>query len=100
MRGLRDKVIIVTGGAGGIGAALCQRFAEEGAKVAVCDIRLDAARALVDEIVKDGRIACAYGPDITDEVAVKENRCAGRGGGWSRGRPRQQCRSQPSRSLR
>ena len=57
MRGLRDKVIIVTGGAGGIGAALCQRFAEEGAKVAVCDIRLDAARALVDEIVKDGRIA-------------------------------------------
>ena len=72
MRGLRDKVIIVTGGAGGIGAALCQRFAEEGAKVAVCDIRLDAARALVDEIVKDGRIACAYGPDITDEVAVKK----------------------------
>ena len=38
MRGLRDKVVIVTGGAGGIGAATVQRFREEGAKVAVFDL--------------------------------------------------------------
>ena len=38
MRGLRNKVVIVTGGAAGIGAAICERFKEEGAKVAVFDL--------------------------------------------------------------
>jgi 2-hydroxycyclohexanecarboxyl-CoA dehydrogenase len=39
MRGLRNKVVIVTGGASGIGAAVCERFREEGSKVAVFDLR-------------------------------------------------------------
>ena len=34
MKGLKDKVMIVTGGAGGIGSC-CRRLAEEGAKVAI-----------------------------------------------------------------
>jgi len=38
MRGLRDKVVIVTGGASGIGAAVVARFKEEGSKVAVFDL--------------------------------------------------------------
>ncbi|MSQ88422.1 MAG: SDR family oxidoreductase [Betaproteobacteria bacterium] len=38
MKGLRGKVVIVTGGAGGIGAAVCARFREEGSKVAVFDL--------------------------------------------------------------
>ena len=38
MRGLRNKVVIVTGGASGIGAAICERFREEGSRVAVFDI--------------------------------------------------------------
>jgi 2-hydroxycyclohexanecarboxyl-CoA dehydrogenase len=40
MRGLKDKVVIVTGGAGGIGSAVCARFKEEGSKVAVFDLSL------------------------------------------------------------
>jgi 2-hydroxycyclohexanecarboxyl-CoA dehydrogenase len=43
MRGLSEKIVIVTGGGGGIGTATCQRFAEEGAKVAVFDINREAA---------------------------------------------------------
>ena len=38
MRGIKDKVAVVTGGAGGIGAAICHRFGEEGTIVAVYDI--------------------------------------------------------------
>jgi NAD(P)-dependent dehydrogenase (short-subunit alcohol dehydrogenase family) len=48
---LRDKVVIVTGGASGIGAALSRRFAAEGARaVVVADLQADAAQAVADEI--------------------------------------------------
>jgi NAD(P)-dependent dehydrogenase (short-subunit alcohol dehydrogenase family) len=50
MRGLRDKVVIVAGGATGIGAATCRRLAEEGAKVVVGDINADAAKATAEAI--------------------------------------------------
>jgi 2-hydroxycyclohexanecarboxyl-CoA dehydrogenase len=39
MKGLRNKVVIVTGGASGIGAAVCERFRDEGAQVAVFDLQ-------------------------------------------------------------
>jgi NAD(P)-dependent dehydrogenase (short-subunit alcohol dehydrogenase family) len=48
---LPDKVVVVTGGAGGIGRALCRRFAAEGAKiVVVADVNGDAAREVATEI--------------------------------------------------
>jgi NAD(P)-dependent dehydrogenase (short-subunit alcohol dehydrogenase family) len=45
MRGLNNKVIIVAGGATGIGAATCRRLADEGAHVVVGDINAGAAEA-------------------------------------------------------
>ncbi|MEM7359627.1 MAG: SDR family oxidoreductase [Pseudomonadota bacterium] len=47
---LQNKVVVVTGGAGGIGSALCRLFAERGAKVVVSDLDLAAAQALADSI--------------------------------------------------
>ena len=48
---VKDKVVIVTGGANGIGRALCRRFAAEGARgVVVADIDADGARTVADSI--------------------------------------------------
>jgi 2-hydroxycyclohexanecarboxyl-CoA dehydrogenase len=67
MRGLSGKAAIVTGGAGGIGSAICRRLAAEGARVGVFDLRADAAKALATEI---GREASAHAVDVTDHAAV------------------------------
>jgi NAD(P)-dependent dehydrogenase (short-subunit alcohol dehydrogenase family) len=48
---VRDKVVVVTGGASGIGKALCVRFASEGARaIVVADINVKGAKAVADTI--------------------------------------------------
>lgn len=64
------KTVIVTGGGAGIGAALCRRFAAEGAAVAVLDRDRDAAATTADALVADGASAIAIGADITERAAV------------------------------
>ena len=54
---LKDKVAIVTGAANGIGKAISELFAEEGAWVLVSDIEDEAGKATVDEIRKKGGAA-------------------------------------------
>lgn len=69
MRGLKDKVVIVTGGAGGMGSAICRRFVEEGARVAIFDCAGDGAEKLRDAL---GRDRChAEALDISDYDAVE-----------------------------
>ena len=58
MRGLKDRTVIVTGGGNGIGAAVCRRFGEEGAKVAIWDIDKDAACARAEEVRAAGGREC------------------------------------------
>lgn len=70
MHQLKDKTVIVTGGAGGIGSATCRRFASEGAKVAVFDMNLEAAQQVAHAIQAQGGVAVAFKCDITDRVAV------------------------------
>ena len=71
MRGLNDKVVIITGGGGGIGTATCKRFSKEGAKVAVWDINAEAAETTAKSANDAGGIAQAFTCDITDFNAVK-----------------------------
>jgi NAD(P)-dependent dehydrogenase (short-subunit alcohol dehydrogenase family) len=68
---LHEKVVIVTGAAGGIGATCVRRFAEEGARVVVADIVGDAAKVVAEEIVADGGDAIAVTVDVSDEDAVE-----------------------------
>ncbi len=71
MRGLKDKVAIITGGGGGIGGATCKRFGDEGAKVAVWDVNTDAAEATASAITAAGGTARAFTCDIADYAAVQ-----------------------------
>lgn len=70
MERFKNRTVIITGGAGGIGGATCRRFAAEGARVAVFDINLEAAQKVADEINVSGGSAAAFKCDITDRVAV------------------------------
>jgi len=65
-RRLVDKVAVVTGGASGIGRAMCERFAAEGAKVAVADLDQAAGAALAQAL--DGMFVEV---DVTSAVAVE-----------------------------
>jgi 2-hydroxycyclohexanecarboxyl-CoA dehydrogenase len=64
------KVVLVTGGGGGIGGALCRGFAAEGAAVAVLDRSFPAAAAVADGITRAGGRALAVECDITDRTSV------------------------------
>ena len=71
MSPLTNRIAIVTGGARGLGAAICLRLAREGATVAVADIRLSGAEEVARAIgAETDRRALAVSVDVTDEAQV------------------------------
>jgi 3-oxoacyl-[acyl-carrier protein] reductase len=65
---LKDKIALVTGGAAGIGRATAERFADEGAKVVICDVNETAGQAVAGNLGADSRF---YQVDISNRAAVQ-----------------------------
>ena len=67
---LKDKVVVVTGGAGGIGSALCRRFAAEGARaVVVSDLDGEGATKVAADLPEGVGIAIAANVAVEADVA-------------------------------
>lgn len=66
----KDKVVLVTGGASGLGRASATSFAKEGAKIAILDIDPANGAKVVDEIKALGREAALFVCDMTNPGAV------------------------------
>jgi 3-oxoacyl-[acyl-carrier protein] reductase len=68
---INNKIAIVTGGGGGIGGAIADRFAREGAKIAVADIDSNAAKAQTARLAGKGADAVAITADVTQKESVR-----------------------------
>lgn len=71
---LSGKVAVVTGGGGVLCSGFSKTLAAAGAKVAVCDLRKEAAQAVADEIVASGGVAIAVGMNVLDADSVRAAR--------------------------
>ena len=96
---LAGRVVLITGGASGIGAEMVGQFAQNGARVAFLDIQDEAARALVADLAAQ----CPHAPlflhcDLTDIPALRAAIQRGARGAGADHRAGQQRRQRPAPS--
>ncbi len=68
---LQDRVAFVTGGGSGIGRAICERFAQEGANIVAADLLPERAAETAERITAHGGEALGLQIDVADAVKVK-----------------------------
>jgi 3-hydroxybutyrate dehydrogenase len=68
---IKDKIAVVTGAASGIGKEIARTYLENGAKVAIADLNLDAASAAAHELDPSGKAAIAVAMDVSNEAQVE-----------------------------
>ena len=71
MKNLRDKAILVCGGATGIGAATVRRLSAEGARVGIGDLNIEGATALAEELTAAGGDVVAWRYDQTRDETIE-----------------------------
>ena len=76
MQSLEDKVAVVTGGAGGLGRAMGERFAREGMRVMLADVQAEPLERAVAECQEAGLAIIGHQTDVTDFASVQALRDA------------------------
>lgn len=72
-QGLKDKVCVITGGAGVIGKSLCDSMASTGIKLAIIDINEDAAKSVASELQAKYKVKCiGVAANVLDKVSLSE----------------------------
>ena len=66
-----SRVAVVTGGASGMGEAICHELGGRGHKVAVLDLNAEAAQRVYQDLRADGVTALAVAADVSDRAAVE-----------------------------
>jgi meso-butanediol dehydrogenase/(S,S)-butanediol dehydrogenase/diacetyl reductase len=69
---LHDKVVIVTGGAPGLGEGIARRLAEEGASVVIADINGAKAQSVADSLIRDDKPAIAVTLDVAERKQMRD----------------------------
>jgi len=72
MSELENQVAFVTGGAGGLGTAICRTLARSGCHVVVVDVRASEAAAVAQQLNADGLQATALNLDLTDSTQMAQ----------------------------
>lgn len=70
--GISGAVTVVTGAAQGNGKAIAEGFAKRGARVVVCDVKVDEVNSVAEEIRIEGGEAVAFALDVTDKAACEK----------------------------
>ena len=69
---LKDKVVVITGGARGLGLAMAERLGSQGAKLVLLDIQAEILDQTCQELAAKGMDAKGYQVNITDEAQVEQ----------------------------
>ena len=69
---INDKIVVITGGAGVLGAGICRMLASAGAIVAILDINLNAAESLSNEILESGGQSVAITCNVLDRGSIEK----------------------------
>ena len=68
---IKNKIVVITGAAGGLGEAFAVRFASLGAKVAVCDINIEKATRVADKLKQSHSVeSIAIAVNVTEETST------------------------------
>lgn len=68
--GLKNKVVVITGGGGALGSAFARGYAEHGASLAIMDFNIDQAKKLATSFAAEKVKAIAIGADVTKDEQV------------------------------